>query len=304
MFARVPSTRDTHRIPPALRGPRSRSLGQRRSSRTPQHASTPSAMASAAQNGTAHSASVATSAGRIVVNRSALPAGAIHARPALRPRPAVWNSATKVAPAADGSPSSAAASSFVLAVSRTQRTSAKRVPASASRTHAAFRRGASSSGTYLRSAMAVERTLILAKPDAVVRGLVGEILARFERRGYTILGLKLMHVTEELAKRHYAEHEGKGFFQGLVDYITGSPVVAMVIEGEDAIEGCRSTIGATNPIKAAPGSIRGDYGQTIGRNLVHGSDSPASAEREVGIFFRDDELFPRAGILGDWVSAK
>jgi len=152
--------------------------------------------------------------------------------------------------------------------------------------------------------MAVERTLILAKPDAVVRGLVGEILARFERRGYTILGLKLMHVTEELAKRHYAEHEGKGFFQGLVDYITGSPVVAMVIEGEDAIEGCRSTIGATNPIKAVPGSIRGDYGQTIGRNLVHGSDSPESAAREVGIFFRDDELFPRAGILGDWVAAK
>ncbi len=106
--------------------------------------------------------------------------------------------------------------------------------------------------------MAVERTLILAKADAVVRGLVGEVLARFERRGYTILGLKLMHVTQEQAKRHYAEHEGKGFFQGLVDYITGSPIVAMVIEGEDAIEGCRSTIGATNPIKAAPGTIRGD----------------------------------------------
>ena len=152
--------------------------------------------------------------------------------------------------------------------------------------------------------MAVERTLILAKPDAVVRGLVGEILARFERRGYTILGLKLMHVTEELARRHYAEHEGKGFFQGLVDYITGSPIVAMVIEGEDAIEGCRSTIGATNPIKAAPGSIRGDYGQTIGRNLVHGSDSAESAAREVGIFFRDDELFARPHVLGDWVAAK
>ncbi|MDB5072849.1 MAG: Ndk [Candidatus Eremiobacteraeota bacterium] len=152
--------------------------------------------------------------------------------------------------------------------------------------------------------MAVERTLILAKPDAVVRGLVGEILARFERRGYTIVGLKLMHVTDELAKRHYAEHEGKGFFQSLVDYITGSPVVAMVIEGEDAVEACRSSIGATNPIKAAPGSIRGDYGQTIGRNLVHGSDSPESAQREVAIFFRDDELFPRASILGDWVAAK
>jgi nucleoside-diphosphate kinase len=152
--------------------------------------------------------------------------------------------------------------------------------------------------------MAVERTLILAKPDAVVRGLAGEILARFERRGYAILGLKLMQVTKEQAQRHYAEHEGKGFFADLVDYITGSPIVAMVIEGEDAIEGCRSTIGATNPIKAAPGSIRGDYGQTIGRNLAHGSDSPASAEREVAIFFHDDELFPRASFFGDWVAGK
>jgi nucleoside-diphosphate kinase len=152
--------------------------------------------------------------------------------------------------------------------------------------------------------MAVERTLILAKADAVVRGLVGEVLARFERRGYTILGLKLMQVTVEQAKRHYAEHEGKPFFAGLVDYITATPVVAMVIEGEDAIEGCRSTIGATNPIKATPGTIRGDYGQTIGRNLVHGSDSPESAAREVGIFFRDDELFARAHVLGDWIAAK
>jgi nucleoside-diphosphate kinase len=152
--------------------------------------------------------------------------------------------------------------------------------------------------------MAVERTLILAKADAVVRGLVGEILARFERRGYVILGLKLMQVAEEQAKRHYAEHDGKPFFKGLVDYITATPVVAMVIEGEDAIEACRTTIGATNPIKAAPGTIRGDYGQTIGRNLVHGSDSPASAEREVAIFFRDDELFPRAHVLGEWIAAK
>ena len=152
--------------------------------------------------------------------------------------------------------------------------------------------------------MAVERTLILAKADAVVRGLVGEVLARFERRGYVLLGLKLMQVTEEQAKRHYAEHDGKPFFAGLVDYITATPTVAMVIEGEDAIEGCRSTIGATNPIKATPGTIRGDYGQTVGRNLVHGSDSPASAEREVAIFFRDDELFPRAHVLGDWIAAK
>ncbi len=152
--------------------------------------------------------------------------------------------------------------------------------------------------------MAVERTLILAKADAVVRGLVGDVLARFERRGYTILGLKLMRVTQAQAQEHYAEHEGKPFFAGLVEYITATPIVAMVIEGEDAIEGCRSTIGATNPIKAAPGTIRGDYGQTIGRNLVHGSDSAASAEREVRIFFRDDELFPRAHELAGWLAAK
>jgi nucleoside-diphosphate kinase len=152
--------------------------------------------------------------------------------------------------------------------------------------------------------MALERTLILAKADAVVRGLVGEILARFERRGYAILGLKMMQVTQEQAKRHYAEHDGKPFFVGLVDYITATPIVAMVIEGEDAIEGCRATIGATNPIKATPGTIRGDYGQTIGRNLVHGSDSTASAEREVAIFFGEDELFPRAQALAVWLAAK
>jgi nucleoside-diphosphate kinase len=152
--------------------------------------------------------------------------------------------------------------------------------------------------------MAVERTLILCKADAVVRGLVGEILARFERRGYSILGMKLMQVSQEQAKRHYAEHEGKPFFAGLVDYITGSARGARGVAGEDAIEGCRATIGATNPIKATPGTIRGDFGQTIGRNLVHGSDSPASAEREVAIFFRADELFARGHVLGDWVAAK
>ena len=152
--------------------------------------------------------------------------------------------------------------------------------------------------------MALERTLILAKADALVRGLAGEIIARFERRGYTILGLKMMVVTEEQAKRHYAEHEGKPFFPGLVAYLTATPIIAMVVEGEDAIEGCRATIGATNPIKAGPGTIRGDFGQTIGRNLVHGADSPASAEREVPIFFSAGELFPRAHVLADWVAAK
>lgn len=149
--------------------------------------------------------------------------------------------------------------------------------------------------------MATERTLILCKADAVVRGLVGEILSRFERRGYQIVAMKLMAVDEARAKKHYAEHDGKPFFTGLVEYITSAPVVAMVIEGNDAVEGCRTTIGATNPIKAAPGSIRGDYGQTIGRNLVHGSDSPQSAEREIAIWFEQRELFGRASELEPWL---
>ena len=147
--------------------------------------------------------------------------------------------------------------------------------------------------------MANERTLILAKADAVVRGLVGDIISRFERRGYTIVGMKLMMVEPERARRHYAEHEGKPFFNGLVEYITGSPIVALVIEGNDAVEGCRATIGATNPIKATPGTIRGDYGQTIGRNLVHGSDSPENGAREIAIWFDEKELFPRAHALAD-----
>ncbi|TAM57841.1 nucleoside-diphosphate kinase [bacterium] len=149
--------------------------------------------------------------------------------------------------------------------------------------------------------MAHERTLILCKADAVARGLVGEIIARFERRGFTISGLKMLKVPRELAKRHYAEHEGKAFFDGLVEYITGAPIVALVVEGEDAVEGCRSTIGATNPIKAAPGSIRGDFGQTIGRNLVHGSDSPTSGEREVALWFKPEELFPRDHDQKEWL---
>jgi len=149
--------------------------------------------------------------------------------------------------------------------------------------------------------MANEQTLILCKADAVVRGLVGDILARFERRGYTIAAMKMLVVDEARAKQHYAEHEGKPFFAGLVDYITSAPIVALVIEGSDAIEGCRATIGATNPIKAAPGSIRGDYAQTIGRNLVHGSDSPESAKREIAIWFPANEIFTRPNDLAGWL---
>lgn len=151
--------------------------------------------------------------------------------------------------------------------------------------------------------MPIERTLILAKSDAVARGLVGEILARFERRGLTIIGLKLVQATADVAKKHYAEHEGKPFFNGLVDYITSAPIVALVIEGNDVIEGARTLIGATNPIKAAPGSIRGDFAQTIGRNLVHGSDSTESAAREIAIWFKDSELLGRTPELEKWLIA-
>jgi nucleoside-diphosphate kinase len=149
--------------------------------------------------------------------------------------------------------------------------------------------------------MASERTLILCKADAVVRGLVGEVLSRFEKRGYQIIALKMLHVDEARAKRHYAEHEGKPFFDGLVKYITSTPIVALAIEGSDAVDGCRSAIGATNPIKATPGTIRGDFGQTIGRNLVHGSDSPASAEREIAIWFEPHEIFSRPSEIDSWL---
>jgi nucleoside-diphosphate kinase len=149
--------------------------------------------------------------------------------------------------------------------------------------------------------MAIEQTLILAKADAVARGLVGEILARFERRGYTIAAMKMLVADEPRAKEHYAEHDGKSFFSGLVEYLTSSPIVAFVVEGSDAIEACRTTIGATNPIKSAPGSIRGDYGQTIGRNLVHGSDSPDSAKREIAIWFEPSELHSRSNDLEKWL---
>ncbi len=151
--------------------------------------------------------------------------------------------------------------------------------------------------------MPIERTLILAKADAVARGLVGEILTRFERRGFTVIGLKLVQPTSATAKRHYAEHEGKPFFDGLVEYITCSPLVAFVLEGSDVIEGARAVIGATNPIKAAPGSIRGDFAQTIGRNLVHGSDSADSAAREIGIWFDESELLARPPALASWLIA-
>jgi nucleoside-diphosphate kinase len=131
----------------------------------------------------------------------------------------------------------------------------------------------------------VERTLVLIKPDAMQRGLAGEIIARLERRGLKIVAIRLLSVTEELAKRHYAEHDGKPFFPGLVDYITSSPIIAAVFEGPGAIQAVRQTMGATAPLEAAPGSIRADYGLEKGRNLTHASDSPDSAAREIALFF-------------------
>jgi nucleoside-diphosphate kinase len=133
----------------------------------------------------------------------------------------------------------------------------------------------------------VDRTLILVKPDAFSRGLTGEIIARFEHKGLEIVALQHMTLDEATAKQHYAEHEGKPFFGELVDFITSGPLVAMVLEGEQAITAARQVIGATNPIEAAPGSIRGDFAIAVGQNMVHGSDSPESGEREAGLFFPD-----------------
>ena len=134
----------------------------------------------------------------------------------------------------------------------------------------------------------MDRTLILVKPDAFARNLTGEIIARFERKGLRIAALKHMTVTEDLAKQHYAEHDGKPFFGELVEFITSGPLVAMVLEGQDAVKAARQVIGATNPLEAAPGSIRGDFALEVGKNMVHGSDSDESAEREANLFFGDN----------------
>ena len=131
----------------------------------------------------------------------------------------------------------------------------------------------------------MERTLILIKPDAFARGLSGEIIARFERKGLTIVAAKHMTVTTELAHQHYGEHEGKPFFGELVDFITSGPLLAMVLEGYEAVVAARQVIGATNPLEANTGSIRGDFAISVGQNMVHGSDSPESGQREAALFF-------------------
>ena len=148
----------------------------------------------------------------------------------------------------------------------------------------------------------MERTLVLVKPDGVQRGMVGEIISRLERRGIKLVALKMMLVDEALAHRHYGEHEGKPFFQGLVDFITSSPLIAMVWEADDAVEIVRGTMGQTNPKNAAPGTIRGDLGVNIGRNLVHGSDSPESAQREVALFFKEGEILDYNRNNDPWIT--
>ena len=147
----------------------------------------------------------------------------------------------------------------------------------------------------------MERTLVLIKPDAMQRGLAGEIIARLERRGLRIVGMRMLHMDEALARRHYAEHEGKPFLEGLVRYITACPLIATVFEGTRAVEMVRQAVGATDPGKAAPGTIRGDLGLEIGRNLVHGSDSLEAAEREIRLFFEEGQLFSYQRSIDPWV---
>lgn len=150
----------------------------------------------------------------------------------------------------------------------------------------------------------MERSFVMVKPDGVQRGLVGEVIGRFERKGLRLAGLKLMSIPRELAVRHYAEHQGKPFFGELIDFITSGPVVAMVWEGLNAISVIRALMGKTNPAEAAPGTIRGDLAVFTGNNVVHGSDSPESAAREISIFFAPEELIAYTRANDNWIYGK
>ncbi len=147
----------------------------------------------------------------------------------------------------------------------------------------------------------MERTFIMIKPDGVQRGLIGEVIRRLERKGLKIVAMKMLWIQEELAKEHYAEHSEKPFFQALVDYITSGPVVAMVVEGKEAVKIVRTLVGATNPAEANPGTIRGDFGMDIGRNVVHASDSLESAEREISLFFDAEEIIEYSKSGEEWI---
>ncbi len=148
----------------------------------------------------------------------------------------------------------------------------------------------------------MERTLVILKPDAVQRGLIGAILERLERRGLRFAALKLMQITPELAARHYAVHQGKPFYEGLIRFITSGPVVVAVVEGKDAINLVRKTMGATDPARAEPGTIRADFALEIGRNLIHGSDGPDTAAYEIPLFFTDDEILSYRRAIDDWIN--
>ena len=150
----------------------------------------------------------------------------------------------------------------------------------------------------------MEKTLVLVKPDGVQRSLIGEIISRLERRGLKLVAMKLMQVDDALARRHYGEHEGKPFFPELVSFITSAPVVAMVWEAENAVEVVRNTMGQTSPATSPMGTIRGDLALDIGRNLVHGSDSPESAVREIGLFFEPGEILEYGRSNDDWIKER
>ena len=149
--------------------------------------------------------------------------------------------------------------------------------------------------------MAKERTLVIVKPDGVQRGLIGPILTRLESRGLKIVGMKLVSVSQTLAARHYAEHEGKPFYPGLLSYITSGPVVVLAVEGTSAVQMVRNSVGATNPLNAAPGTIRADYALDIGRNLIHASDAVETAERELALWFNEGEIAEWSRETDRWV---
>ena len=158
------------------------------------------------------------------------------------------------------------------------------------------------SETLLPLERPMERTLILVKPDGIQRGLAGEIIARFEKRGLKLVAMKLLQMSDDLAMRHYGEHEGKPFYETLVAYITSGPLIAMVWEGNEAVAAARATIGLTKPVDATPGTIRGDFGMEIGRNLVHGSDSDKGAEKEIALFFAPEEVVDWTRDNDRWIS--
>jgi len=141
----------------------------------------------------------------------------------------------------------------------------------------------------------------MIKPDGVQKGLIGEIIGRIERKGYKIVAMKMLQLTKEMAEEHYREHVGKPFYPGLVEYITSGPVVAMVVEGKNAVKGMRTLMGATNPLEALPGTIRGDFGLDMGRNVIHGADSVESAKREIAIYFKEEELLQYNKALDQWI---